>query len=131
MKVAYRGGKKFLVACRGQQLTVDQPANKEGTDAGMTPPELFIASIATCMGVYVVNYCKNANINANDMTLSISWEQANDPARVSSITVDIDMPKISTHERDNAIVKVAEHCLVHNSITAPPQITINLVSHNA
>ena len=127
MKIAYRGGKKFLVACRGHQLIVDQPAEKEGHDEGMTPPEIFVASIATCMGVYVANYCKNVGLNPNDMLISVQWEQATNPARIGSIRVEIKLPKMESREREDAILKVAEHCLVHNSILQPPKVEIQLV----
>ncbi len=126
MKVAYKGGKRFMVTTRGQQLLVDQPLEEEGTDKGMTPPEVFVASLATCMGAYVLNYCKNIGINPNDMILSLEWEKASNPARIGSITVDIKLPKIKAKDRQQAIIKVAEHCLVHNTILTPPRITINL-----
>ncbi len=126
MKVAFKGGKKFIVTTRGQQLIVDQPVEDEGTDMGMTPPEIFVASLAACMGVYIVNYCKNVGINPNDMMLSVESRKASNPARIGSIKVDIKLPKIKVEDRKKAIIKVAEHCLVHNSIQHPPKITINL-----
>jgi uncharacterized OsmC-like protein len=56
MKIAYRSGKKFVATCRGKQLIIDQPLENGGTDEGITPPEAFIASVGSCMGVYVLNY---------------------------------------------------------------------------
>jgi uncharacterized OsmC-like protein len=126
MKIAYKGKKKFMVTTRGQQLLVDQPIEDEGTDEGMTPPEIFVASLATCMGVYVLNYCKNIGINPNDMILSVEWEKTSNPARIGKIKVDIKLPKIKAKDRQQAIIKVAEHCLVHNTIHNPPEISINL-----
>jgi putative redox protein len=127
MKIAYKGKKKFVVTTRGHQLLVDQPIEDEGSDEGMTPPEIFVASLASCMGVYVLNYCKNIGINPNDMILSVEWEKATNPARLSYIKVDIKLPKIKAKEKEKAIIKVAEHCLVHNTINSPPQISINLI----
>lgn len=127
MKIAYRSGKKFIATCRGKQLIIDQPLENGGTDEGMTPPEAFIASIGSCMGVYVLNYCRNANINPTDMILSIEWDKAKSPARISKINVEIKIPKSKMKERSEAILKVANHCLVHQTLLQPPKMEINLV----
>jgi uncharacterized OsmC-like protein len=127
MKVAYKGGKRFMVTTRGHQLLVDQPLEEDGADKGMTPPEIFVASLATCMGVYILNYCKNIGINPNDMMLSVDWKKASNPARIGSIKVEIKLPKIKAKDRQKAIIKVAEHCLVHNTIQTPPEISVKLI----
>lgn len=127
MKIAYRSGKKFVATCRGKQLIIDQPLESGGTDEGMTPPEAFIASIGSCMGVYVLNYCRNANINPTDMILSIEWTKGKNPARISKIKVEIKMPKGKIESRSEAILKVANHCLVHQTLLQPPEMEINLV----
>ena len=94
----------------------------------MTPPETFIAALGSCMGVYVLNYCKNVQINTNDMILSVRWEKASNPARISNIEVEICLPKMLSEERRQAIIKVAEHCLVHNTIHIPPKLQVSVVS---
>jgi uncharacterized OsmC-like protein len=127
MKIAYRSGKKFIATCRGKQLIIDQPLESSGTDEGMTPPEAFIASIGSCMGVYVLNYCRNANINPTDMILSIEWDKGKNPARISKIKVEIKIPKGKIKDRSEAILKVANHCLVHQTLLQPPEMEINLV----
>ena len=66
LKVAYRSGKKFVVTCRGKQIIIDQPVESGGNDEGMSPPETFIASVGSCMGVYVLNYCKNFQDSKED-----------------------------------------------------------------
>jgi putative redox protein len=127
MKIAYKTQKKFTVTHRGHQIIVDQPLEKDGTDQGLTPPELFIASLATCMGAYIINYFDNTGLNANDMLISINWEKAPNPARIAEIKIDIELPRIETSDKKAAIVKVAEHCLVNNTIQGAPEISINLV----
>ncbi len=126
MKIAYRSGKKFVAICRGKQMIIDQPLENEGTDEGMTPPEAFIAGVGSCMGVYVLNYCRNANINPSDMILSIKWEKAKNPARISKIEVKIKIPKGDIKGRSEAILKVANHCLVHQTLLQPPEMEITL-----
>ncbi len=126
MKIAYKGGKKFIATSRGQQMIIDLPVEKGGTDKGMTPPETFIAALASCMGVYILNYCKNVKINTNNMLLSVQWEKALNPARISDVKVKIELPKMLNKDRQDALIKVAEHCLVHNTIHTPPNVEVSL-----
>lgn len=127
MKIAYKGQKKFTITNRGHQILVDQLLEEDGTDKGMTPPELFIASLATCMGTYIIKHCNNIGINSSGMLLSVNWEKASNPARIGNIRVDINLPKMEAGDDKKAIIKVAELCLVHNTIQNPPKININLV----
>lgn len=46
----YLGGSKFAAEARGHRIICDQPVENGGADAGMTPPELLLASLATCAG---------------------------------------------------------------------------------
>ena len=126
MKIAYRSGKKFVATCRGKQLIVDQPVEDGGGDEGMSPPETFIAALGSCMGVYVLNYCKNAKINPTDMILSVEWEKAKNPVRIAKIKVDIKLPKGNIKDRSEAILKVANHCLLHQTLIQSPELEINL-----
>ncbi len=128
MKIAYKGGKKFMATSCGRQIIIDLPVERGGSDEGMTPPETFVAALASCMGVYVLNYCKNVKINTNNMLLSVHWEKASNPARISDIKVEICLPKMLNKERREALIKVAEHCLVHNTIHIPPQVEVSLVT---
>ncbi len=68
---AFKGKKKFTTTTRGHQLLVDLPIEEGGTDNGMTPPEVFVASLVTSMGIYIVDYCNNIGIKPNGMIFSV------------------------------------------------------------
>ena len=48
----------------------------------MSPPEVFAASLATCVGVYVLNFAKRHDIRVEGMKISADWQIAEDPRRV-------------------------------------------------
>jgi len=127
LNVVYRNNKEFGVSCRGHEITVDLPQEKGGKDKGVMPPELLVASLATCMGVYVQSYCRNAGINAEGLSLSAKWEPASDPARIGNIDVEIKLPNLKDKVKEHAILKAAEHCMVHNTFHNLPLMTAKLV----
>jgi hypothetical protein len=45
-------GDRFAIDARGHTITVDQPADVGGADTAPTPTELFVASLAGCVGFY-------------------------------------------------------------------------------
>jgi putative redox protein len=58
MEVNLEKGFLFKAACRGHEALADQPEKDGGTDKAMTPTELFIASLGSCIGYYAARfYC--------------------------------------------------------------------------
>ncbi len=125
MNISYKDGKKFVATCRKHEVIIDQPLNNDGKDEGATPPEFFIASLGSCIGVYVLAYCKNAGIKTEGMTINVKWEKAKNPDRIGEIKVDIKLQE-DVGKRKAALLKVAEHCLIHNTILHQPKMDIEI-----
>jgi putative redox protein len=53
-------GVQLEAEARGHRLLSDQPLSNGGDDAGMTPPELMLASLGTCAGYYALQYLRSA-----------------------------------------------------------------------
>jgi len=50
--VTHVSGDRFAIQVRGHRLVVDQPVADGGQDAGPTPTELFVGSLAACVAFY-------------------------------------------------------------------------------
>jgi putative redox protein len=128
IEVKYIDGKKFSAQNRAHTVIIDQPRDEGGQDQGPTPPELFVDSLGSCVGVYVLAFCKNTGLNPDGMRIILDWEKANDkPARIKSISAKIELPNADVGPRKAALLKVAEACLIHETIKHQPEITIELV----
>lgn len=125
MKVKHLSGLKFSATVRNHEIISDQPV-PAGEDSGPTPPELFVSSLATCIGVYVADYCKRAGLTYEGLTMDVNWEKATNPGRIGKIEIKINLPEKVSAEREKAILRVADHCTVHNTITIKPEIQITL-----
>lgn len=120
---------RFKAESGKHSIVIDLPEAAGGTDAGFSPPQMFIASLGSCIGVYVVDYCERAGIVCKGMKVHLDWKMAEDPKRISDIRVQIDLPAAIPAAREKAILAVAEHCLVHNTILHTPEVAIQL-NHN-
>ena len=52
VSVQHAGGDAYAITVRGHALLVDQPEADGGQDAGATPTELLVASLASCVAFY-------------------------------------------------------------------------------
>ncbi|MGZ4619609.1 MAG: OsmC family protein [Frankiaceae bacterium] len=114
---------QFAVGIRGHELVVDQPA---GSDPGVgpTPTELFVAGLGACIGFYAERYLRRHDLPLEGLAVSVDYEIGERPARVTSMNIRLALPAGVPAERVPALMAVASHCTVHNSLEHPPQITI-------
>ena len=131
IKARYLDGDRFAIAVRGHTLVVDQPVVDGGDDTAPTPTELFVGALVSCVGFYARRYLARHDLPANGLTITASYQMASRPARVSEVRITIMVPEGVPPGREDALLAVASHCTVHNSLTDPPEVTIALASHEA
>ena len=121
----YLGGSKFEAAARGHRVICDQPRGNGGTDTGMTPPELLLASLGTCAGYYAAQYLNTRGLPAGDLEVRVSAEKAVQPARLDSFQIEVTSPGLD--ERQEAgILRAVKTCLIHNTLLGTPGIRVSV-----
>ena len=123
-KVEYKDGVRFEVEARGHRVVCDQPLDNGGADAGMTPPEFLLASLATCAGFYAVQYLRTRKLDAAGVTVRVTAEKALGPARLASFRIEINVPDLTDERHKEGVLRAAKACLIHNTLMAPPQIEL-------
>lgn len=126
--VNYLGGMKFQAKCNEHTVNVDLPTASDGANTAATPPQLFLVSLASCVGVYVAGYCNNVGLNTQGLKISISAEKVPAPDRLDNIKIVIALPGTDVGKRKEAVLAVARKCLIHNTIKNHPVMDIELVS---
>lgn len=120
-------GDAYRIAVRGHKFLVDQPVGAGGADAGVTPVELFAASVASCVAFYAGRYLQRHGISHEKLRVTAGFVMAPDrPARVGGIRVRITPPPELPEQRRTALLAVASHCTVHNSLIQPPDVQVTL-----
>jgi len=126
MRVEHRGGDKFDINVRGHVVRVDQPVKDGGDDTAPTPTELFIASLASCVAFYARRYLARHNLPTEGLAVEATFDMGAKPARVAGIDVRLIVPEGVPAERMDALLAVAAHCTVHNTLTTEPEVSITL-----
>jgi uncharacterized OsmC-like protein len=128
IRVDHKEGDLFEIGIRHHLVHVDQPIEAGGSDAAPTPVELFVASLASCVAHYARRYLARHGLPADGLSVAAEFTMAERPARVGQVQVSIDVPHGVPDERRDALLAVASHCTVHNSLEDPPEVRIELAA---
>lgn len=126
VSVTHDGGDQFSIAIRGHVVHVDQPEPDGGSDTGPTPTELFVASLAACVAFYASRYLKRHDLLEEGLTVTAQAESGTKPSRVASMTITLTLPEGIPQDKREALLAVASHCTVHNTLTHPPEVLVKL-----
>lgn len=126
IRVDHVDGDRFEITVRHHSLAVDQPVADGGGDSAPTPTELFVSSLASCVAFYVRRYLARHQMPTEGLSVSADYSLASRPARVGEVSIRIDLPGGVPEERRDALLAVASHCTVHNSLEQPPSVSIEL-----
>ncbi len=117
---------KFASHARNHTVICDQPVDNGGTDEGMTPPELMLASLGSCAAFYAVQYLKSRNLATSGVEVTVNAEKLKSPARLGNFQIEVDCPVPLTGEQQMAMVRSVHSCLIHNTLMSVPEIAIEL-----
>jgi putative redox protein len=124
---AYKGDMLFESKIGNHSVIIDVPDVMGGSDRGPQPPQLFVASLGSCIGAFVAQYCEKNGINAEGMTVEMLFEKAPDPTRLVNLKAQVLLPKADCSKRIRAIKGVAEHCPVHATINMMENLDIEIL----
>jgi uncharacterized OsmC-like protein len=89
VKVAHLDGVRFSVQSRSHTIICDQPADNGGQDAGMTPPEFMLASLASCAGFYAMQYLKTRSLADTGVEVTVTADKLKPPARLGKFNIRV------------------------------------------
>jgi putative redox protein len=122
--VDFPGGSRTDAHFGSFTVATDQPAAHGGQNLAPTPFEMFLASIATCAGFYVMGFCKMRGISPEGIRLVQRMEQDTATKMVRKIIQEIQLPTGFPEQYIPAVKRAADSCLVKKHLDAPPEFEI-------
>lgn len=121
------GGSRVEAHWRGFTIPTDQPVPAGGTNSAPSPFDLFLASLATCAGYYVLAFCQERKIPTEGITLAQRMERDPKSKMVDLVSIEIRLPADFPAKYKDAVIKAAEHCAVKAHLAFPPDFKISSV----
>jgi uncharacterized OsmC-like protein len=122
--VIWKEGMHFCTSTPSGQLMCDE--SSEIGAAYPSSPELLMASLGSCIGSVLVYFAERHGLSLEGMSIDLDWRIAEHPHRLGQIDVDVAIPQPLTPEQQRMLGRVAEDCLIHNTLTHPPQVNMTL-----
>ena len=123
----YQGDMAFETVLGRHRLLIDVPAAMGGKDRAPTPPELFVASLGSCVAAFVASYCQRVGLDRRGLTVEVSYEKAAEPTRLVGLKVTIRLPHAVCGDRQEAIARVARHCPVHETMATLADVQFQIL----
>jgi len=126
MIINFPDGKKVDAKYKDFTIKTDQPEHVGGDGSAPEPFSLFVASIGTCTGVYVLNFCQKRKIPTENIKLVLKLNKDKETHMINRINIEIQVPEDFPDNYKNAVIKSAGLCAVKKHLEKPPRIDINV-----
>jgi len=123
--VSFPGGAAVEADVDGHRVRTDQPL-PWGDDSAPAPFDLFLASIATCMGYYALRFCQERGIATEGLALSLETIRDEARKRLSTIKVALKLPPGFPEKYADAIRRSVDQCAVKKHMLEPPAFELTI-----
>src|SRR5512136_1348918 len=124
MEITFPGGARVDANFGGLTVGTDQPVQGGGSGSAPTPFATFLASIGTCAGIYVLGFCQQRGIPANDIRIVQRMLSDRMTRLVGQIELDIQLPSDFPEKYKTAVIRSAEQCAVKKHLEHPPVFNV-------
>lgn len=90
-----------------------------------SPFHMVASGLATCTLSVLYAWAEQAGLHLHDLAIEVGWSFAERPHRVGRYEVLIEWPGLP-EQRRAAAARVAGLCAVHNTLTHPPAVEVQV-----
>ena len=120
MLIDFPGGSRVDAHFRGFTVPTDQPP----AGSAPMPFDLFLASIGTCAGIYVLGFCQQRGIPTDGIQIVQRIHSDPTTGMVDEIDLDIIVPPTFPAKYYDSLIRSAELCKVKKHLEKPPKFNI-------
>jgi putative redox protein len=124
--VQHLGAVQFEIKARQHTVISDQPAENNGYDEGMTPPELLLASLGSCAAYYAVDYLKRNQLPQEGTSVRVTGEKVKAPLRLDNFKIQVDLPGELDGDHLKGVEEAVHRCLIHQTLLHPPKVDVEI-----
>jgi putative redox protein len=119
MEIVFPGGQRVDALMGGMVIQTDQ------TGLAPAPFALFLASIGTCAGIYVLSFCQQRGIPTDGVR--IIQRMQNNPLThmIERVELDIQVPPTFPEKYKDAMIRSAQLCAVKKHLENPPTFDVH------
>lgn len=124
IEVTFPGGKLVDAHFGGYVVRTDQPTSLGGEGSAPGPFDLFLASLATCAGIYVLGFCQARGLATEGLSVRQSVELDAETHLPRHVKLEVVLPAGFPEKYRSAVLRAAENCKVKKTLAAPPSFEV-------
>lgn len=124
MTIDFPGGDRVDAHFGPFTVMTDQPDKDGMPGTAPTPFSLFLASIATCAGIYVLGFCRQRNLPTDGLKLIQRSHRNQQTGMIENVDLEIQVPAGFPEKYLPSLVRSAELCAVKKHIEKPPEFNV-------
>jgi ribosomal protein S12 methylthiotransferase accessory factor len=124
MIIGFPGNKKVSAEFDGFKLMTDQPKDSGGDGSAPAPFDLFLASIGTCAGIFVLSFCQKRSLPTDGLEIVQTMERDEAKHLVTKVRLEIRLPPGFPEKYRDSLVNAANLCTVKRHLHEPPQFEV-------
>jgi len=121
MIIDFPGGSRVDAHFGPYTVATDQPP----VASAPSPFEVFLASIGTCAGIYVLGFCQQRNLSTEGIRIVQRINRSRLTGMVESIGLEIQVPPEFPEKYRPSLIHSAELCAVKKHLENPPRFDIS------
>jgi putative redox protein len=123
----FGGGFAAEVSARGHRVSVDEPVELGGEDAGFMPTELLCAALASCFTLAMGHVARKRDIEVPGLEVTVRAERAGRELRYERLTVEA-RADIAADALADLVTRAERFCWVSNTLSSG--VTFEYRSHS-
>jgi putative redox protein len=124
IRISFPGGKRVDAQIGDSVIHTDQSPLNGGDGSAPEPFQLFLASLATCAGIYVLGFCQARGISTEGIAITQDHDFDRETHRLTRVSIRISVPNDFPAKYVPALERVAAKCAVKRAIQEPPEFVI-------
>ena len=124
MMISFPGGARVDASFDGFTVATDQPPAGGGEGSAPTPFAVFLSSIGTCAGIYVLGFCKQRGLSTEGICIIQRVHRNPADGMVGSIDLEIKVPESFPEKYYESLIRSANLCAVKKALEHPPTFKV-------
>lgn len=113
---------KTKVYSGGHFIYADEPGDVGGTDEGMPPAALLLASLGSCTAITIRMYADRKNYNLEHIKIDLAICKEDEMNKDTTISRKIEFSGDLTDEERQRLLVIADKCPIHKILSNPIKI---------
>ena len=124
MVIDFPGGARVDAHFGPYTVATDQPPMAGGDGSAPAPFSIFLASIGTCAGIYVLGFCQQRGLPTQGMRIIQRMHTNRLTGLPEKIDLEIEAPPDFPAKYLDSLVRSAELCKVKKTLEHPPAFDV-------